>query len=148
MDSKREILNSNVQPAQHPDYKNEIVDIVRSSLTPKAIRERISAYHENDIALALELLKKEERVKLYSIIDNDMLAEILEYSEDLHIYISELSIRRQVAMLERFEVTTAVDYLQKADKRTEQCRYSRIPRVSTEKDRKSTGGKHTAKILL
>ena len=116
MDSKREILNLNTQPAQHPDYKNEIVDIVRSNLTPKAIRESISAYHENDIALALELLKKEERVKLYSIIDNDMLAEILEYSEDLHIYISELSIRRQVAMLERFEVTTAVDYLQKADK--------------------------------
>ncbi|MBE6606941.1 MAG: magnesium transporter [Ruminococcaceae bacterium] len=116
MNSKKEIIGSNAQFVQHPDYKNEIVDIVRSNLTPTLIRERISAYHENDIALALELLKKEERAKLYSILDNDMLAEVLEYSEELHIYISELSVRRQVEMLERFEVTTAVEYLQKADK--------------------------------
>ena len=116
MNAKKEIPNENIAFVQHPDYKNEIADIIRSNLTPKLIRERLSTYHENDIALALELLKKEERAKLYSILDNDMLADVLEYSEDLHIYISELSVRRQVEMLERFEVTTAVEYLQKADK--------------------------------
>ena len=39
----------------HPDYKAEIVDIIRGNLTPGLKRDRLLTYHENDIAVALEL---------------------------------------------------------------------------------------------
>ena len=38
----------------HPDYKAEIVDIIRGNLTPGLKRDRLLTYHENDIAVALE----------------------------------------------------------------------------------------------
>lgn len=41
--------------AQHPDYKKEIIAIIRSTLTPKIIKEKIGEYHENDIAAAIDL---------------------------------------------------------------------------------------------
>ena len=101
---------------QHPDYKNEIVEIIRSNLTPKVTGEKISGYHENDIAAALELLKKDERSKLYSILDIQTLADVLEYSEERDVYIGELAIRRQVEVLEQLEISLTVDYLRQLDK--------------------------------
>ena len=57
----------------HPDYKSEILNIIRSNLTPKIMKEKILDYHENDIAMALELLKKEERNKIYGLLGTDVL---------------------------------------------------------------------------
>ena len=101
----------NLQAVVHPDYKTEIAEIIKSNLTPKLIREKILDYHENDIATALVYLKKEERSKLYSILDIDTLASVLEYADDLHEYLEELSIRKRVDILSRIEITTAVEYL-------------------------------------
>lgn len=101
---------------QHPDYKGEIAQILRSNLAPKLKRERLADHHENDIAAALELLKKEERAKLYSILDTDTLASILEYSGELAVYMEELSIRRRIKLLSSLETATAVEYLQQLDK--------------------------------
>lgn len=101
---------------QHPDYISEIVQIIRGNLTPKLMQEQILSYHENDIAAAMDLLKKEERGKLYSILNTDVLANILEYSENRNEYISELSVRKRAAVLSQFEAVTAVDYLRGLEK--------------------------------
>ena len=79
MNVKNNITNENIVVAQHPDYKTEIPQIFRNNLTPKLIRDRILAYHENDIAGALELLNKDEKSRLYSILDTETLAGVLEY---------------------------------------------------------------------
>ena len=101
---------------QHPDYEHEIITIIRSTLTPKLIKEKIGEYHENDIAAAIDLLKKDERHKLYSILDTQTLADVLEYSEQRNNYIDERGIRKRVDILSCFEVTTAVEYLHQLDK--------------------------------
>ena len=101
---------------QHPDYEHEIITIIRSTLTPRLIKEKIGEYHENDIAAALDLLKKDERHKLYSILDTQTLADVLEYSEQRNNYIDEMSIRKRVDILSCLEVTTAVEYLHQLDK--------------------------------
>ena len=113
MNEREEIFT---EIGQHPDYKTEITGILRSNLTPKRMRERISDYHENDIAGAMELLNKEERVRLYGILDTETLASVLEYSGQLSTYIGELSIRKRVEVLSQFEVTTAVEYLREMEK--------------------------------
>ena len=101
---------------QHPDYRTEIADILRSNLTPRKMQERLLQYHENDIAAALELLKKDERMRLYSILQTDMLASVLEYSGLLGEYMGELSIRKRVEILSRVEPGTAVEYLAQLEK--------------------------------
>lgn len=116
MNAKKNITNETIVITQHPDYKAEIVEILRSKLTPRLMQERILAYHENDIAAALELLKKDERNKLYSILDTATLANILEYSGRLNEYIGELSIRKRVKILSNLEVTTSVEYLKQLEK--------------------------------
>ena len=117
MSAKKNFPNENAAVVQHPDYSNEIAAIARSNLTPRLMREKIGDYHENDIADALELLKKDERMRLYSILDTDMLSDILEYSDRRDEWLSELGIRKRVEVLNRFEVTTAVEYLRQLDKK-------------------------------
>ena len=114
MNTKKNI--SITTTTQHPDYEHEIITIIRSTLTPKLIKEKIGEYHENDIAAAIDLLKKDERHKLYSILDTQTLADVLEYSEQRNNYIDEMGIRKRVDILSHLEITTAVEYLHHLDK--------------------------------
>ncbi len=104
-------------PTVHPDYKNEIVQIIKSNLTPKLMQKKLLDYHENDIASALEFLHPDERNRLYSILGIELLAAVLEYTDDLNIYLSELSIRKRVDILSRMEVSVAVEYLETLEKK-------------------------------
>lgn len=110
------IDNENTAVVHHPDYKTEIADIIRSNLTPKHMRDSILAYHENDIAAALDMLEANDRERLYRILDTETLANVLEYSDRLSTYIGELSIRKKVAILSQFEIPTAVDVLRQMNK--------------------------------
>lgn len=116
MNTKNNITGGIATTTQHPDYEHEIITIIRSTLTPKLIKEKIGEYHENDIAAAIDLLKKDERHKLYSILDTQALADVLEYSEQRNNYIDEMSIRKRVDILSCLEITTAVEYLHQLDK--------------------------------
>ena len=100
----------------HPEYKNEIAAIVGSNLAPGPLREKLLTYHENDLAMALELLDKEARNKLYGLLDSGLLANILEYSDDPDLYLAELSFRKRVEILSKLEVPIAVAYLGKMEK--------------------------------
>ena len=102
--------------AQHPDYKHEIASIVSSNLAPKPMRDKLLDYHENDIAMALELLTHDDRRKLYGLLDSLALADILEYADSPGIYLDELPLRKRVEILSKMEVPVAVDYLAAKEK--------------------------------
>lgn len=57
-----------------------------------ALKEKLSDYHDSDIADALEELSPQDREKLYRILEKDSLANILEYAEDTSTYLNELSL--------------------------------------------------------
>lgn len=101
---------------EHPDYKNEIAALIRSGLAPKPMRERLMDYHENDIAMALELLSKEDRKKLYGLLDTGTLANVFEYADEPQQYLAELTIRRRVAVLGKLEIPAILDYLRQLSK--------------------------------
>lgn len=119
MNGKKNMLE---ETTLHPDYAAQVADIVRSNLTPKHMGDRVADFHENDIAAALALLKKEERAKLYSVMDTQMLADVLAYSENRDSYIGELSIRRQVAVLSQMEPADAAEYLHPLEKQERNMR--------------------------
>ena len=85
MKRNNELFNENAVLALHPDYKTEIARIVRSNLAPRAKQEQLSDYHENDIAAALDLLNKEERRRLYHLLDTETAANVLEYSDNRNL---------------------------------------------------------------
>lgn len=116
MKEKRNFINEIPAGAQCPDHGSEIAEILRSALTPNPMKEQVLSYHEHDIAAAMELLSRSERDKLYSLLDTDSLAGILEYSGRLEEYLGELTIRKQVEVLSRLEAATAAEYLHQMGK--------------------------------
>lgn len=99
----------------HPDYAAEIARIVRSRLTPPPMRERLLDYHENDIALALELLSSDERAKLFRVLGTARLGEVLEYSDERAEYLAELPPRHRAEVLAGLEASSAAEYLEELD---------------------------------
>ena len=117
MDHTRTIpAEESASTAQHPNYEERIAQVVRGNLTPKIMREQLLTYHENDIAAALDLLKKEDRYRLYSVLNPETLADVLEYSERINEYVGELNLRKRAEVLAHLEPSVAVDYLQEVAK--------------------------------
>ena len=117
MDHTRTIpAEESASTAQHPNYEERIAQVVRGNLTPKIMREQLLTYHENDIAAALDLLKKEDRYRLYSVLNPETLADVLEYSERINEYVGELNLRKRAEVLAHLEPSVAVDYLQEVEK--------------------------------
>lgn len=110
------VQNEMLQMTQHPDYKAEIVEVIRSNLTPKIKQDRILAYHERDIASALEMLSLEERRRLYHVLNAETLADIFEYAENKTKYMSEISVQKRIAILSRFEITEMAEYIRNMDR--------------------------------
>ena len=121
MDENELIPTDTQAPVQHRDYENEIVGIIRSNLSPRAMKDGLLSYHENDVATSLDTLTPEERRKFYNLFDEVYLSEILEYSEHLNEYLSELSLKRRIKVIAELEPTTVQSYLRelpKADRNT------------------------------
>lgn len=108
-------------------YSLEIAELIRSNLTPKRMQEKLFSYHENDIAASLELLTKNERTKLYQILDSETLADILEYSDHLAEYVQELSVRKKVDVFSRMETSDTVGVLRQLEKEERETLIDLLP---------------------
>ena len=109
--------NENIVVSPHVDYTEDIQNIIRSNLTPTRIREKLLDYHDNDIALSLDALKREERIRLYSALDTDALVNIFEYVENIDEYLEEIGISKRVNILSHIDTATAVEYLGRLEKK-------------------------------
>ena len=103
-------MSSNTQ--RNATVIEELLKIIRSGENPQIIREQLDDYHENDIADALALLTKQERISLYSILGTERSAEILSYSDDAADYLSELRPQSAADILEDMDADDAVDVLE------------------------------------
>lgn len=56
------------QTMQKKNYVQEILDIIHSGLPQAELAEKLSDYHENDLADALTALTPEERQKVYTVL--------------------------------------------------------------------------------
>ena len=61
---------------QKKNYVQEILDIIHSGLPQAELAEKLSDYHENDLADALADLTAEERRKLYAILGVEQVKEL------------------------------------------------------------------------
>ncbi len=103
---------------KEPNYIEELLGIIRSGLSDDEIRDRLSDYHENDIADALQQLTPNERKKVYTILGADRTAEILPYLENVDIYLSELDLESAAKVISHMDSDDAVDVLEEFDDET------------------------------
>ena len=75
------------------DYVSEIIDIIRSGLSDEELKERLSDYHENDVAGAFEKLEPDERKHLYDALGAEVFSEIFAYVENVEQYIGEMGVK-------------------------------------------------------
>ena len=106
------------EPIEVPNYEEEIVKIIRGNFSPKLLKSKLEDYHDNNIADALQILKKSERQKLYRILDSETLGAIFEYvsKEDASVYINEMDLKKASNVISELEPDTAVEILRELEK--------------------------------
>lgn len=100
------------------NYAKEILDIIKSNVSPAVLSKRLQDFHENDLAEVLPELSSAERSKLYWIFDLDTLSDILEYTDEetAVTYLEEMNLKKAAAILSRIETNVLSDILQHFDK--------------------------------
>ena len=84
---------------KEPTYVEELLTLFRSNLGKEELLEKISDYHESDIADAMEQMTPEERKKLYPLLGEEYIAEILSYTEDAAEYLQEINLENAARVI-------------------------------------------------
>lgn len=105
---------------KEPKYVEELLEIIRSGMDREELLDRLSDYHDNDIAGALEQLTQEERRKIYPILGAEKVSEIFAYMEDVDQYLKELKLESAAKVLSHMDSDDAVDVLEEVDASTKE----------------------------
>ena len=93
------------------DYVTELVQIIRSTKEESVLRDKLSDYHEKDIAEAVTKLTADERKHLYGVLGVQKVAEIFSYLDDAEAYLDELPIERVAKVMSYMDADDALDVL-------------------------------------
>ncbi len=102
-------------PWEKTNYVEELVEIIGQEKNDAALAEKLSVYHENDIAEAFELLDESGRQKLYRVLDTGWISEVFSYLDDVGTYLGELEADAAADIIENMDADDAVDALQEMD---------------------------------
>ncbi|MGM9947581.1 magnesium transporter [Floccifex sp.] len=100
-------------------YVQEIIDLLNSELSDATLKEYLEDYHENDIAQAFEEVSPEIRKRLISVLDQDRIADVFSYIEDLDLYLEEMDIQNVAKIIENMDADDAVDLLEDMDQKVQ-----------------------------
>lgn len=94
-----------------PDYQAELLALIKSNLSPKALRDQVTNYHAGDLADCFEHFTKDDRERLYRILEVQELADVFEYLDNTAVYFSELPLRKKTEVLTCMEADRAAALL-------------------------------------
>ena len=113
---EKEIISGSA--SEERDYEQEITELLQSGLPDAELSEKLSDYHDNDIAGAIEELDEEQRNHIFEIIGEERAAEILAYVEDSHEILAEMPAEEAAKFLENMDTDDAIDILENMDEET------------------------------
>ena len=119
-------------PWEKADYVKELVEIINQESDDAALAEKLSVYHENDIAEAFELLDEAGRRKLYRVLDTECMSEVFAYLADVGTYLEELEADDAADIIENMDADDAVDVLQEVDDNVREKLVSLLNEEATE----------------
>ena len=115
---------------EHPDYAQELEQIIRSDISDDEMREKLADYHYNDIADVLGALTPEERRKLYRLLGPEEVSEIFAYLDDASEFIEELSPETAAHIVQEMDADDAVDVLEDLDQARQDAIIARMDEES------------------
>lgn len=104
-------------PTVLPDYQAELMALIRSDLSPRALKDRVTDYHASDLADSFSGMNPEDRNKLYRILDKQELSDVFEYLDEPAAYFEELTIRKKVDVLSCMEADRAAELLRQINRK-------------------------------
>ncbi|MBE5742142.1 MAG: magnesium transporter [Clostridiales bacterium] len=110
-EEKNLIEEEQIYVPEKRDYEQEILEFFSSNLSLKNLREKLSDYHENDIASILPRLTKEQRSHLYKALGVDRVSDVFAYLDEVEEYIEELDSEKAADIIESMDADDAVDVL-------------------------------------
>ena len=93
------------------DYESELIEIVKSDINKTQLKEKLSDYHDNDIAKIFPLITPTERKKLYKVLSDEAISNVFAYLEDVEEYVSELDNEKLADIVEEMDADDAIDLL-------------------------------------
>lgn len=103
--------NTNFFENPERNYREEILEIIRSEDSAELLSQKLFEYHDNDIASAFEELSSEEREKLYAALGAEAMSDILAYTDEAGEYLSELSSGEAADIIEMMDADDAIEIL-------------------------------------
>lgn len=97
------------------NYLSELQNLITQHIADPDFALKLSDYHESDIAQALTGVSREQRQKLYKILDTQYLSDIFSYMEDAHEYLSEMSQEQAAKIIACMDSDDAVDVLEEME---------------------------------
>lgn len=119
-------------PGEKADYVKELVELIGQEKDERTLAEKLSVYHENDIAEAFELLDEDGRRKLYRVLDTEWMSEVFAYLDDVGTYLEELEADAAADIIENMDADDAVDVLQEVDNNVREKLVSLLNEEATE----------------
>lgn len=104
--------NNRISGASLPQFREEITNILTMGYPPKVLKEKLGEYHERDLAQALPDLTREEQMRLVNVLDDEVLAAVVEQEQGLEAFFL-LGLRRRGEVLSRMEPAEASELLGK-----------------------------------
>lgn len=96
-----------------PKNNKKLLALLRQP--PRDLEEKLHAYHEMDVALALPLLTQNERKRLFGQLSDDPLSEILAYSDNVAQYLCEMNVSSAARLIENMDSDDAIDVLEQLE---------------------------------
>lgn len=96
------------------DFRQEIIDLIHSSLQLENFSSLLEEYHSFDISNAIVEIEPQERISLFNRIDLDLAAGVFEHLEtdEAIEFIKELPLQLAVKIIDQMDTDDAVDLLQ------------------------------------
>ncbi len=101
-----------------PDYRGEILKLIRGNDTPRVMQQKLEDYHENDISEVIAELSDTERKKLFRVCSPETLSAVMEHLEDAQAgaYLAEMDLKKASKVIAELETDTAAAVLHELDK--------------------------------
>ena len=93
----------------------EIIKIIKETTDLVVLHDLLYSYHKNDIARSFEFLTAEELEKVYQTFDEQDLAEIFTYLDDVKEYLEDLEIEEAADLIELMDSDDAKEILEELD---------------------------------
>lgn len=100
------------------DVLKQLYEITECSTDDDALAEKLSDYHEADIADIYPLLSDAARRRLSRILTDEQLSDVFSYLENAEDYIENMDAERAADIIESMDADDAVDLLEELEEDT------------------------------